>query len=71
LIFQLLNQCCRRFKCCWRFSEAIVGSLLIASIAVSSANVTTVVLVVVGRSAVYIRYSKGPRTLPCGTPEKQ
>jgi hypothetical protein len=34
---------------------------------VSSANVATVVLLVVGKSAVYSRYNNGPSTLPCGT----
>jgi hypothetical protein len=35
--------------------------------AVSSAKVAIVVLSVVGRSAVFIKYSEGPNTLPCGT----
>jgi hypothetical protein len=37
--------------------------------AVSSANVLSIVLVDVGRSAVYIVYNSGPRMLPWGTPE--
>jgi hypothetical protein len=40
----------------------------VARTAVSSANVAMVVVEEVGRSAVYMRYSNGPRTLPCGTP---
>jgi hypothetical protein len=39
-----------------------------ARMAVSSANVAMVVVGEVGRSAVYMRYSNGPRTLPWGTP---
>jgi hypothetical protein len=39
----------------------------VARTAVSSANVSMVVGEV-GRSAVYMRYSNGPRTLPWGTP---
>jgi hypothetical protein len=38
-----------------------------ARTAVSSANVAMVVGEV-GRSAVYMKYSNGPRTLPWGTP---
>ena len=37
-------------------------------IAVSSAKVAIKVSSDVGISAVKVRYSKGPRTLPCGTP---
>jgi hypothetical protein len=37
----------------------------VARTAVSSANVAMVVAGEVGRSAVYMRYSNGPRTLPC------
>jgi len=36
--------------------------------AVSSAKVAIKVSSVVGMSAVKMRYYKGPRTLPCGTP---
>jgi hypothetical protein len=36
---------------------------------VSSANVAVVVLLVVGKSAVYSRYNNGPSTLHCGTPD--
>jgi hypothetical protein len=38
---------------------------------VSSANVAMVVVGKFGRSAVYMRYSNGPRTLPWGTPEAE
>ena len=38
------------------------------SIAVSYAKVAFKVSSVVGVSAVKMRYNKGPRTLPCGTP---
>jgi hypothetical protein len=40
----------------------------VARTAVSSANVAMVVVGEVGRSAVCMRYSNGPRALPCGTP---
>jgi hypothetical protein len=40
----------------------------VARTAVSSANVAMVVAGEVGRSAVYMRYNNGPRTLPWGTP---
>jgi hypothetical protein len=39
-----------------------------AMTAVSSANVAVMESEEVGRSAVYKRYSNGPRTLPLGTP---
>jgi hypothetical protein len=39
-----------------------------ASTAVSLAKVAVVDSAEVGRSAVYIRYNNGPRTLPWGTP---
>jgi hypothetical protein len=39
-----------------------------AMTAVSSAKVAVLESGEVGRSAVYRRYSKGPRTLPWGTP---
>jgi hypothetical protein len=48
--------------------EAMAGSLSVAKIAVSSAKVAVVVAEGVARSAVYMRYRNGPRTLPCGTP---
>jgi hypothetical protein len=37
----------------------------VARTAVSSANVAMVVVGEAGRSAVYMRYSNGPSTLPC------
>jgi hypothetical protein len=40
----------------------------VARTAVSSANVAMVVVGEDGRSAVYMRYSNVPRTLPWGTP---
>jgi hypothetical protein len=51
----------------WSFWEAMAGSLSVARIAASSAKVA-VVVGEVGRSAVYMRYRNGPRTLPWGTP---
>lgn len=56
-----------RFHC--SMDAAIFGFVCDASIAVSSAKVAIVVLIVVGRSDVKIRYSIGPKTLPCGTPD--
>ena len=44
------------------------GLVYPTSTAVSSANVSILLLVVVGMFAVYNVYSIGPRTLPCGTP---
>ena len=49
--------------------EAVVGSGWVVKMAVSSANVLSIVLLDVGRSAVYIVYKSGPRMLPWGTPE--
>jgi hypothetical protein len=49
------------------FWEATAGSLSVARTTVSSANVAMVVGEI-GKSAVYMRYSNGSRTLPWGTP---
>ena len=46
---------------------AVSGLVCLTSIAVSSANVNTLLLVVVGMLVVYNVYSIKPRTLPCGT----
>ena len=56
--------------CSCSILTAVSGLVCPTSIAVSSANVSTVILVVVGRGmfTVYNVYSIGPRTLPCGTP---
>ena len=54
--------------CSCSILTAVSGLVCLTSIAVSSANVSTVLLVVVGMFAVYNVYSIGPRTLPCGTP---
>ena len=51
------------------FIEAVTGFEWVAIIAVSSANVLRTVVEVCGISAVYSVYWKGPRMLPCGTPE--
>jgi hypothetical protein len=64
LIFHLSHLSCRRwYWCCW---DASAGSLFVARRAVFSANIAIVVLLVVGKSAVYSRYNNGPSTLPCG-----
>ena len=47
---------------------AVSGLVCLSSIAVSSANVSILLFVVVGMLAVYNVYSIGPKTLPCGTP---
>ena len=47
---------------------AVSGFVYLTSIVMSSANVSTVLLIVVGMFAVYNVYSIGLRTLPCGTP---
>ena len=54
--------------CSCSILTAVSGLVCLTSIAVSSANVNTVLFVVVGMFAVYIVYSIGPRTLPCGIP---
>ncbi len=54
----------------WRLVIASVYVELVDSRAVSSANVAVTRLVELdaGMSAVYRRYSRGPKTLLCGTP---
>ena len=47
---------------------AVSGLMCLTSIAVSSANVSILLLVVVDMLVVYNMYSIGPKTLPCGTP---
>ena len=54
--------------CSCSILTAVSGLVCLTRIAVSSANVSTVLLVVVGIFAVYNVYSIGPRTLPCGIP---
>jgi hypothetical protein len=65
LIFHLSHHSCRRSRCYWSCWDASAGSLFVARRAMSSENVATVVLLVVGKSAVYSRYNNGPCTLPC------
>jgi hypothetical protein len=52
----------------YNFWEAMAGSLSVARMAISSAKVAMVVVVEVGRLAVYMRYRNVPRTLPWGMP---
>jgi len=55
-----------RWVCrCW---VADTGSSLTDSTATSSANDAIVVFPALGMSAVKIKNSNGPRTLPCGAP---
>ena len=58
--------------CKWacRFIEAMVEFEWAVMIAVSSAYVLRIVLVVSGMSAVYNVYRNGPRILPWGTPDR-
>jgi hypothetical protein len=56
------------FRWFWSFMEAVAGSLSDARIVVSSAKVAVVVAGEVVRSAMYMRWRNGPRTLPYGTP---
>jgi hypothetical protein len=46
------------------FWDAVAGSLSVATTAVSSAKAAVKESGEVGRSALYSRYKKGPRTLP-------
>jgi hypothetical protein len=48
--------------------DVMVGSLLVATTAVSSAKVSVVISCEDGRPAVYSRYGNGLRTLPWGMP---
>ena len=59
-----------RLRCSWRSPDAEVGSESTATIAVSSAKVLVMVCVDNGGSDVYKVYSKGPRILPWGTPDR-
>nr|KAF7425887.1 hypothetical protein H0235_008325 [Vespula pensylvanica] len=57
-------------RCYCKFLVANMRSSWDASIAVLyAANITVVAFVDIGISAVYIKYSMGPRTLLCSTPE--
>jgi hypothetical protein len=64
------SHCCIPVRAVCSLFTAIPGSSWVASTAVTSANVAVIASGGVGRSAVYIRNSSGPRTLPCGTPEE-
>jgi len=64
-----IRQVAKWFRWVWRLWDAVCRSSLLASMAVSSANVAIVVSFLVGTSAVNIRYNRGPSTLLCGTPE--
>ena len=72
LWFALICFSCSHFSifviCSCSNLTAVSGFVCLTSIAVSSANVSTVRLVAVGTFAVYNVYRIGPRTLPCGTP---
>jgi hypothetical protein len=63
-ISPFLNQFWISARLVCTFCEAMAGSLSVASTAVSLAKVAVVDSGEVGRSAVYIRYNNGPRTMP-------
>jgi hypothetical protein len=69
LIFHLSHHSYRKSRWYWSCWDASAGSLFVARRTVSSANVAIVVLLVVGKSAVYSWYNNRPSTLPCGTPD--
>ena len=54
--------------CSCSILTAVSRLICLISIDVSSANVSIVLLVVVGMLALYTVYSIGPKRLPCGTP---
>jgi len=58
----------RELRWVCRCRVADTGSSLTDSTATSSANDAIVVFPALGKSAVKIKNSNGPRTLPCGTP---
>jgi len=58
----------RELRWVCRCRVADTGSSLTDSTATSSANDAVVVFPALGMSAVKIKSSNGPRTLPCGTP---
>jgi hypothetical protein len=64
LIRQFFSQNWIARRAVWSFWEAVAGAVSAAITAVSSAKVAVMESGEVGRSAVYRRYSKGPKTLP-------
>jgi hypothetical protein len=69
-ILHVFNHDWISFRCNYSLCVASAGFSCTVSMAVSSAKVAVVLLARVGRSAVKIRYSRGPSTLPCGTPAR-
>jgi len=57
---QVLSQVASLFRWVWRLWDAVCGPYLLASMAVSSANIAIVVSFLVGTSAVNIRYNTDP-----------
>ena len=72
LMFTFICLFCSQFfifvMCFCSSVAAVSGFLCLTRMAVSSANVSILLLTVVGMPAIYSVYSIGPRTLPCGTP---
>jgi hypothetical protein len=64
IILHFLNQFWTASRLICSLCEAMAGSLSVATAAVLSAKVAVADFGEVGRSAVYSRYSNGPRTLP-------
>jgi hypothetical protein len=65
--FYYFNHFCIVSRLDCGFCESMLGSLSLASTAVSSAYFAVVDYVEFGRTAGYSRYNSGPRTLPLGT----
>ena len=66
LVFHLLAQVANSLTATWRFSEAVEWSSWVARMAVSSANVTVVVALFAGKSAVNSTYRSGPKSFSAG-----
>jgi hypothetical protein len=69
LIFHSRSHSWRIFKQFCNISDALFGFVWEDRIAMSSSNVARVISCDWGISEVNIRYRKGPRRLPCGTPD--
>ena len=72
LVFTFICLFCSHFSisvmCSCSSGFFVSGFACLTNMAVSSANVSILLLTVVGMSAVYSVYSIGPTTIPCGTP---
>lgn len=68
LIRHVFSQCWILIKLCCKFLEVDVESVWHAKTTVSSAYVEPMLVLLVGKSAIYKRYNKVVKTLPCWTP---